>query len=675
MECNVKAYNGQDSYLFLDFCDEDSLRVYPLIERLTMEGVRVWYRTDESIEETMTKFESCKACLFAVSSKSADQHFFLSRMIYAIGYSRPTFIVELEDFKKTVGLMMQTDTVPHFTENDSGLYATLLNSPALQLVKAANSQASATQIAAWNSRRDEFLKLYAAFVNSQPQQKETAKKHVDLIKIDSVVNEKPDSDPKSNSIPSNELNQGSVASEADKPEQKDKPGKEPASSSDVKQTIVDEPEKQDEDDVTVYQETDSTPAAFVRLLTGQVYAVSNAVTTVGRKPESGKHADIQIDNTLAISRFHAIITRMGGNFYLRSDKAKFGTFVEGEKLEDGVTAELKDGSTFRLTNEDFLFVIGKQASSLQKMSPQDVLQTFTEEEEEHTVYNPPVPVNPVLKPQNVPDSDSNGDKNKGSSSVSTAADEYEDEFEHTVVDELISEMTVHVSRKPQIVADEDDDRTVRQSVLPAAILRMKTGEFFRLQQVENVIGRRTDRRKADIMLDGNTELSREHAVIYQYQGKFMIRDCGSLLGTFIGETKVDQDHATELHDQTVFTMAGEPFLFLTGASMKAVQEQGSLGILKSEASGEEKILIGEALRLDRKHPWADGLLAKNTISRNHAVISFEDRHYMIRDIGSSNGTFVNGVQIEKESGVKELHSGDVINIYDLAYRFTEIVLK
>ena len=71
MECNVKAYNGQDSYLFLDFCDEDSLRVYPLIERLTMEGVRVWYRTDESIEETMTKFESCKACLFAVSSKSA----------------------------------------------------------------------------------------------------------------------------------------------------------------------------------------------------------------------------------------------------------------------------------------------------------------------------------------------------------------------------------------------------------------------------------------------------------------------------------------------------------------------------------------------------------------------------------------------------------------------------
>lgn len=43
MNCAVKAYEGQEPYLFVSYAHDDAHLVYPIVERLVMDGYRIWY--------------------------------------------------------------------------------------------------------------------------------------------------------------------------------------------------------------------------------------------------------------------------------------------------------------------------------------------------------------------------------------------------------------------------------------------------------------------------------------------------------------------------------------------------------------------------------------------------------------------------------------------------------
>ena len=222
--------------------------------------------------------------------------------------------------------------------------------------------------------------------------------------------------------------------------------------------------------------------------------------------------------------------------------------------------------------------------------------------------------------------------------------------------------------------EEDPEKTVRPTVMPSGLLRLSTGELYRLPQIENVIGRKSERKKADIMLAGNPELSREHAVIYQYQGKFMIRDCGSLVGTTIGGKPVSQNTAVPLSDLTTITMAGEDFLFLTGNSLKTLCVRRKLCWIQSLESGEKKLLLENRVPLDRLHPLADGLLAKETVSRKHLLLEWSTNRYTARDLGSSNGSRVRDTALSGGESAA-LHPGDLFWVYDVGFSYSELDLK
>ncbi len=44
---------------------------------------------------------------------------------------------------------------------------------------------------------------------------------------------------------------------------------------------------------------------------------------------------------------------------------------------------------------------------------------------------------------------------------------------------------------------------------------------------------------------------------------------------------------------------------------------------------------------------ADVVLAEPTISRSHAAIGFDDTGFFVQDLGSTNGTLVNGAKTER----------------------------
>jgi pSer/pThr/pTyr-binding forkhead associated (FHA) protein len=59
------------------------------------------------------------------------------------------------------------------------------------------------------------------------------------------------------------------------------------------------------------------------------------------------------------------------------------------------------------------------------------------------------------------------------------------------------------------------------------------------------------------------------------------------------------------------------------------------------------------------------LAMDTTVSRRHAVIAADGGGYIIRDQGSSNGTFVNGQRVEETA----LRPGDEVSIGGTRFRF------
>ena len=70
------------------------------------------------------------------------------------------------------------------------------------------------------------------------------------------------------------------------------------------------------------------------------------------------------------------------------------------------------------------------------------------------------------------------------------------------------------------------------------------------------------------------------------------------------------------------------------------------------------------------HTGIDYRMKKKQISRFHACIAKEQDIFMIKDLHSTNGTFINEKRLEGEEE-QQIVSGDIIRFADLDYRFIE----
>ena len=61
--------------------------------------------------------------------------------------------------------------------------------------------------------------------------------------------------------------------------------------------------------------------------------------------------------------------------------------------------------------------------------------------------------------------------------------------------------------------------------------------------------------------------------------------------------------------------------------------------------------IGEAIRIGR-HPYNEVSVGDNSMSRFHCWVSKDNTNIIIEDLGSANGTLVNGTTIEEPTILK-----------------------
>lgn len=85
------------------------------------------------------------------------------------------------------------------------------------------------------------------------------------------------------------------------------------------------------------------------------------------------------------------------------------------------------------------------------------------------------------------------------------------------------------------------------------------------------------------------------------------------------------------------------------------EEYFHLFVLDGPQSGRVFQLDGFPVVVGRRES-CDIVLADNSISRRHARLEFVNGAWLLTDLGSTNGTFVNGIRVNK----KELEPGDAI---------------
>jgi len=92
-------------------------------------------------------------------------------------------------------------------------------------------------------------------------------------------------------------------------------------------------------------------------------------------------------------------------------------------------------------------------------------------------------------------------------------------------------------------------------------------------------------------------------------------------------------------------------------------------VLSWTLDGRQELVLheGDAAEIGRD-AGNDLILSSDHISRKHAVIAWRKDHFEIQDLGSANGTSVNGKRLSKPRVLKD---GDRLSFYDIVVVFTE----
>ena len=150
---------------------------------------------------------------------------------------------------------------------------------------------------------------------------------------------------------------------------------------------------------------------------------------------------------------------------------------------------------------------------------------------------------------------------------------------------------------------------------------------------EYVVGREPS---CDIQLPSG-KVSRQHARIYRRGNDYWVEDSGSANGVRIEGAKIDGPRRLIEHE---FRIAK----YTLRADIKETTEF-VLQALSKPFKGQRYALEKESVSVGRGKN-ADITLAHKSVSRKHAALDVHDNEVHVRDLGSSNGTFINNERVD-----------------------------
>lgn len=199
---------------------------------------------------------------------------------------------------------------------------------------------------------------------------------------------------------------------------------------------------------------------------------------------------------------------------------------------------------------------------------------------------------------------------------------------------------------------------------------------FPLKRGENSIGRES----SDVLLNNST-VSRKHGRIFVEDAGVFVEDMGSTNGTFVDGAKLDPNQKIEIKDGSEVTVGSVVLRFIAPevaesepvtpeptqeVAAEPVDESPSdespaesAGQLVPKDGGAALTLIEGTNTIGRREGANMLVIPDPYCSGRHADLTIRDRVFTLTDIGSTNGTLVNGAPLEANVP-KQIQAGDEI---------------
>jgi len=206
---------------------------------------------------------------------------------------------------------------------------------------------------------------------------------------------------------------------------------------------------------------------------------------------------------------------------------------------------------------------------------------------------------------------------------------------------------------------------------------------FLLNPGANTVGRES----ADVLLVHNT-ISRKHATVTVEDGRAYVEDAGSTNGTTVAGVRIAAGEKADLTDgcEVVFGSFALKYQALVESEEHRAESEESdeaqaedtleLGPAAEEMPVEEPEIVPSgrltskdgALSFDihegtstigRREGDNDIVIPDPYCSGRHADLSFADGKFILTDIGSTNGSFVNGVKLDINVPREVLNSDEI----------------
>lgn len=214
-----------------------------------------------------------------------------------------------------------------------------------------------------------------------------------------------------------------------------------------------------------------------------------------------------------------------------------------------------------------------------------------------------------------------------------------------------------------------DDVFGAPAVRPPCLVDSSGREHF-LRRGKNLVGR-----EGDVLLQ-DSRVSRKHAEVVLDNGRVSVTDLGSTNGTFVGGERLGEGVSVDLAEGDEVDFAGNVMTLSIPGAAHATKMIETEPVEKEEPVSDTFLLVGEervALRLGAntigRRPDNDIVIADPYASGSHGTLEVEDEGVFFTDLGSTNGTFINGAKMVANERVK-VSAEDTLAIGQVEIRLT-----
>ncbi len=152
----------------------------------------------------------------------------------------------------------------------------------------------------------------------------------------------------------------------------------------------------------------------------------------------------------------------------------------------------------------------------------------------------------------------------------------------------------------------------------------------------------------DLVLD-SPDVSSRHARIEVADGKFSIEDLGSTNGTFVGGAKIAGRRALSHGDR--IEIGGHALVFRSSGQERPEDLRRERFVLVPVRSSGAPIAVDKPTFRVGRAPDLELVVDHPKTSGNHALLTFRDGRHWLKDLDSTNGTYVNGERVDEETAL------------------------